>query len=88
RELFKVGNRDINPSDFTWVVGEWLTEQSTPKEMMTLERREWGNFYGYLVNIKENGKVIAEGDAAWPILQQRIKRVEQLSNELSGLEKK
>lgn len=88
RELFKVGNRDINPSDFTWVVGEWLTEQSTPKELMTLERREWGNFYGYLVNIKENGKVIAEGDAAWPILQQRIKRVEQLSNELSGLEKK
>ncbi|MEB0077898.1 phosphate ABC transporter permease PstA [Pseudomonas sp. CCI3.2] len=88
RELFKVGNRDINPSDFTWVVGEWLTEQSTPKELMTLERREWGNYYGYLVNIKENGKVIAEGEAAWPILQERIKRVELLANELSGLEKK
>ncbi|WP_299828219.1 phosphate ABC transporter permease PstA [Pseudomonas sp.] len=88
RELFKVGNRDINPSDFTWVVGEWLTEQSTPKELMTLERREWGNFYGYLVNIKENGKVIAEGEAAWPILQERISRVEKLADELSGLEKK
>jgi len=88
RELFKVGNRDINPSDFTWVVGEWLTEQSTPKELMTLERREWGNFYGYLVNVKENGKVIAEGEAAWPILQERINRVEKLANELDGLEKK
>jgi phosphate transport system permease protein len=88
RELFKVGNRDINPSDFTWVVGEWLTEQSTPKELMTLERREWGNFYGYLVNVKENGKVIAEGDAAWPILQERIKRVDALASELNGLEKK
>lgn len=88
RELFKVGNRDINPSDFTWVVGEWLTEQSTPPEMMTLERREWGNFYGYLVNVKEDGKVIAEGEAAWPILQERIKRVEKLADELSALEKK
>ncbi|WP_397454088.1 phosphate ABC transporter permease PstA [Pseudomonas sp. NA-150] len=88
RELFKVGNRDINPSDFTWVVGEWLTEQKTPPELMTLERREWGNFYGYLVNVKEDGKVIAEGDAAWPILQDRIKRVSQLAGELSSLEKK
>ena len=35
RELFKVGNRDTNPSDFTWVVGEWLTEQSKPAELMT-----------------------------------------------------
>lgn len=88
RELFKVGNRDTNPSDFTWVVGEWLTEQSRPAELMTLERREWGNFYGYLINVKEDGKVIAEGEAAWPILQERIKRVEKLADELSGLEKK
>lgn len=88
RELFKVGNRDTNPSDFTWVVGEWLTEQSHPAELMTLERREWGNFYGYLVNVKEDGKVIAEGEAAWPTLQERIKRVEKLADELNGLEKK
>lgn len=26
---------------------------------MAIERREWGNFYGYLVNVKENGKVVA-----------------------------
>ena len=88
RELFKVGNRDSNPSDFTWVVGEWLTEQSTPAELMTLERREWGNYYGYLVNLKEDGKVIAEGEAAWPMLQERIKRVETLASELNKLEKK
>jgi phosphate transport system permease protein len=33
---------------------------------MALERREWGNFYGYLVSVKEDGKVVAEGPAAWP----------------------
>jgi phosphate transport system permease protein len=88
RELIKVGNRDVNPSDFTWVVGEWLTGQSLPPELMTLERREWGNFYGYLVNVKESGKVVAEGEAAWPTLQERIKRVEGLASELYQLEKK
>lgn len=88
RELIKVGNRDVNPSDFTWVVGEWLTGQSLPPELMTLERREWGNFYGYLVNVKESGKVVAKGEAAWPTLQERIKRVEGLASELYQLEKK
>jgi phosphate transport system permease protein len=88
RELLKVGNRDSNPSDFTWAVGEWLSDQQHPAELMTLERREWGNFYGYLVNIKEGGKVIAEGQAAWPILQERIKRVADLAEQLNKLEKK
>ncbi|MBI6667924.1 MULTISPECIES: phosphate ABC transporter permease PstA [Pseudomonas] len=88
RELFKVGNRDLNPSDFNWVVGEWLTGQSRPADLMTLERREWGNFYGYLVNVKEGGRVVAEGEAAWPVLQERIKRVEKLADELYSLEKK
>ncbi|WP_192871866.1 phosphate ABC transporter permease PstA [Pseudomonas congelans] len=88
RELYKVGNRDLNPSDFNWVVGEWLTGQSRPADLMTLERREWGNFYGYLVNVKEGGRVVAEGEAAWPALQARIKRVEKLADELYTLEKK
>lgn len=88
RELFKVGNRDINPSDFTWVVGEWLTGQTRPAQLMTIERREWGNFYGYLVNVKENGQVVAEGEAAWATLQERIKRVEGLADELYALERK
>jgi phosphate transport system permease protein len=87
RDLFKVGNRDISPSDFNWVIGEWLTDQTKPAELMTIERREWGNFYGYLVSVKENGKVVAEGETAWPQLQDRIKRVQAISDELDGLEK-
>lgn len=87
RDLFKVGNRDISPSDFNWVIGEWLKDPHKPAELMTLERREWGNFYGYLVNVKEDGKVVAEGDAAWPQLQARIERVQGISDQLDDLEK-
>lgn len=88
RELIKVGNRDLNGSDFTWVVGEWLTEQQTPADLIALERREWGNFYGYLVSVKENGKVVAEGQAAWTELQNRLARSEKLAGDLQSLEKK
>ncbi|SPO69783.1 Phosphate ABC transporter inner membrane subunit PstA [Pseudomonas sp. JV241A] len=88
RELIKVGNRDLNGSDFTWVVGEWLADQQKPVELIALERREWGNFYGYLVSVKENGKVVAEGQAAWNELQNRLKRADKLAGELQKLEKK
>ena len=88
RELIKVGNRDLNGSDFTWVVGEWLTEQQTPADLIALERREWGNFYGYLVSVKENGKVVAEGPAAWNELQSRLARADKLASDLQTLEKK
>jgi phosphate transport system permease protein len=87
RDLFKIGNRDLNPSDFSWIVGEWLTDQSTPVDLMTIERREWGNFYGYLVNVKEGDNIVAEGEAAWPQLQERIKRVQKIASELNRLEK-
>ncbi|MFJ5297218.1 phosphate ABC transporter permease PstA [Pseudomonas sp. NPDC088368] len=87
RDLFKVGNRDLSPSDFSWVIGEWLKDQNRPAELMTIERREWGNFYGYLVNVKENGKVVAEGEAAWPQLRERIERAQTISDELDSLEK-
>ncbi len=88
RELIKVGNRDLNGSDFTWVVGEWLVDQQRPAELIALERREWGNFYGYLVSVKENGKVVAEGQAAWSELQNRLARSEKLARDLQSLEKK
>ncbi|MBD9427024.1 phosphate ABC transporter permease PstA [Pseudomonas sp. PDM15] len=88
RELFKVGNREVYGADFSWVVAEWLSEPRTPANLMAMERREWGNFYGYLVNVKEGGEVIAEGDAAWSELQSRIARVDELHAQQVRLEKR
>ncbi len=88
RELIKVGNRDLNGSDFTWVVGDWLVDQQRPEQLMALERREWGNFYGYLVSVKEQGRVVAEGAAAWGELQARLARASELNKTLQALEKK
>jgi len=88
RELLKVGNRDFYGADFSWVVGEWLTDLRKPKDMTAFERREWGNFYGYVVNVKQEGRLIAEGEAAWPELQKRLERVDELHGEIVKLEKR
>ena len=88
RELLKVGNRELFGADFSWVVGEWLSDARAPAEITVLERREWGNFYGYVVDVRESGEVVAEGNAAWMELQARIERVEELHTQLVRLEKK
>ncbi|WP_408003115.1 phosphate ABC transporter permease PstA [Pseudomonas oryzae] len=88
RELLKVGNREVYGADFNWVVGEWLGETRTPENLVVLERREWGNFYGYLLAVKEGDRLVAEGDAAWAELQARIERVDQLHKHIDRLEKK
>jgi len=88
RELFKVGNRDIYGADFTWVVGEWLSNQRTPEQLTAFERREWGNLYGYLVNVKQEGQLVAEGDASWAEMQTRVDRVDDLHAKLVRVEKK
>ncbi len=87
RELLKVGNREVYGADFSWVVGEWLSNPRTPSELVVVERREWGNFYGELLSVKESGQLVAEGDAAWAELQRRIERIEQLHAQISQLEK-
>jgi phosphate transport system permease protein len=87
RELLKVGNREVYGADFSWVVGEWLSNPRKPADLVALERREWGNFYGELLNVKEGGQLVAEGEAAWPELQKRIDRIDELHADIAKLEK-
>ena len=86
RELLKVGNREVYGADFSWVVGEWLSNQRKPADLVALERREWGNFYGELLAVKEEGNLVAEGAAAWGELQQRIYRIDELHARIARLE--
>ena len=87
RELLKVGNRDVTGADFSWVVAEWLENPQRPAGVTVLERRDWGNFYGYLQEVRESGKTIATGDAAWNELQPRLQRAEELFRQIQRLEK-
>ncbi len=86
--LIKTGNRDVTGSDFRWIEERNVKEQSDPADMMVVERREWGNFYGQLVEVKENGKTIATGEQAWPVLQTKIEEALAVFKEIAHLEKK
>lgn len=87
RLLLKVGNRDLYGRDFSWFLQVQLSECSKPLNAMVIERREWGNFYGFAHKLTEDGKVVAEGDALWPQLQQRIARANALYQQIAAIEK-
>ena len=74
RYLFHLGNRDLTGRDFQWFIGNFLDEFRFPQDAIVLERREWGNFFGYLVAVKQDGEIVAEGDAAYPELRARLER--------------
>ncbi len=87
RFLVKTGNRDTGGLDFRWVLEPQLKSKRYPEELIALERYEWGNFYGYLKSVKQNGELVAEGESAWEALQQRLERAEGLHAQIREIEK-
>ncbi|MEY4209655.1 MAG: hypothetical protein RLZ92_33 [Pseudomonadota bacterium] len=84
--LVKTGNRDILGSDFRWIQEQYIQQKSEPEDLISIERREWGNFYGRLVAVKESGSVIAEGDQAWPVAQEKLAKALGLHDEIDNLQ--
>ncbi len=86
--LIKTGNRDVTGADFRWIEARKITEQSDPLDLMVVERQEWGNFYGRLLEVKENHKTVATGKEAWAVAQTKIAETLVVLEEIAHLEKK
>jgi phosphate transport system permease protein len=87
RYLIKTGNRELVGLDFRWILANDLKNVSYPKELLTIERYEWGNFYGYLQAVKHDGEVISSGEAAWQEAQQRLAHALQIHAQIQTIEK-
>ncbi len=92
RLLIKTGNRDVTRADFLWVLEQDLTSIVYPQEMMALERREWGNFYGRLVALKEAGSMIVDRDNyadedMWQLFLGRVERSLVIYDDIQSIEK-
>jgi len=87
RLLLKVGNRDYFGLDFKWINGPWVASETRPKNVVAIERREWGHFYGYLSGVKEAGELVAQDEAAWDELQKRLIRSNHLVDQIKQIEK-
>jgi len=86
--LIKTGNRDVTGTDFRWIQERNIKAHSEPSDLIVIERREWGNFYGQLLEVKENGVTIATGDQAWQVLQTKIDETLAIFKEITHIEKK
>jgi len=84
RIRMKIGNRDLYGLDFRWINSEQIVEQTKPVDLVMVERREWGNFYGRLRTLAKEDQVVAEGaDAIWKALPPLLRQAE--SNERESL---
>jgi phosphate transport system permease protein len=87
RYQIKTGNRDVTGQDFRWIIGHEIASQTYPEDLLAIERLEWGNFYGYLRDVREAGAVVASGPAAWPALHERLERAATLFGQIRDIER-
>lgn len=73
----KIGNRDLYGLDYRWINTDQITERGQPSDLVMVERREWGNFYGRLLTITKEDQSVAEGaEAVWQSLPALIRQAE------------
>lgn len=88
RTQLKIGNRDLYGLDFKWVDDDQIENITHPKYAVVLERREWGNMYGFIKEVSENGNVVCSGnEECWPVLEAQIPKYHEIYNEIRSIEK-
>jgi phosphate transport system permease protein len=73
----KIGNRDLNGLDYRWIDESAIVSRDVPPDALLLERQEYGNFHGFLKEIRQDGKTGAPGTgdalAEFRELQSRVR---------------
>ncbi len=87
RVQVKQGNRDLYGADFIWMNEDTIVRRETPREAVVFERREWGNLYGTVKEIREGGRTVASGEEAWRVFVDRLPDVLRTVAELRMVEK-
>lgn len=88
RTQLKIGNRDLYGLDFKWIDDNNIENITYPKYAVALERREWGNMYGFIKQISEGGNVVCTGNEdCWPVLESQLPVYSSIYEEIKGIEK-
>jgi len=88
RYTLKTGNRDVYGADFRLILKPNIKTTDRPDDAMVVVRREWGNFYGFLDSLKEQGtKLIVADDKLWSELENRTERVLKLHDQIVSIQK-
>lgn len=89
RTLLRTANYDLSGTHFTWIDDFEVAEDAVtqPEWGVTVERLEWGRFYGTPVRATEQGRIVAEGpDATWAWFAEVHPRLRSLWRQKRSLE--
>ncbi|NTX81381.1 phosphate ABC transporter permease PstA [Serratia proteamaculans] len=85
RYLIKVGNRDSEGQDFRTLLAGDILSQSTPRNLLVLERNSNGTAYGYLAGMLEDGQPLTGRNLSQALLQ-RLPQIAALSRQAHDIQ--
>jgi phosphate transport system permease protein len=85
RYLIKVGNRESEGQDFRTLLASDVSLQTTPPDVLVLERNTNGTAYGYLAGMLEDGQPLTGRDLS-QALQQRLPQIAALSRQAHDIQ--
>jgi phosphate transport system permease protein len=65
RFRIKTANRDVGGLDFAWIDAADVASRALPADAVLLERLEWGNFHGFMEELRDGDRILARGPATW-----------------------
>jgi len=88
RLQIKQGNRDVTGADFIWIDEADIARVEKAEGALIVERREWGDFYGLLKEVREGGGQVAGGGASGLLtLQEKMETALAIHAEIDDLTK-
>lgn len=85
RYLIKVGNRESEGQDFRTLLASDVSEMTTPRDLLVLERNSNGTAYGYLAGLLEDGQPLTGSDLS-QALQQRLPQIAALTRQARDIQ--
>ena len=87
RLQLKVGNRDLYSQDFRWLDEKEILKREYPRDAVLLERREHGNFFGFVKGLKTADGSQISGEL-WQALQRQHREALQQQAALQPLKER
>ncbi len=82
RLLIKTGNRELVSLDFRWLLVPQIIEMTTPEDLVVIERRTNGNFYGRIDKVIQAGEEVSLAQ-----LPELLERVNGFQADIDALQK-
>ena len=81
----KLANRDVEGLDFAWFDVRDIVKRDVPAEAAVVERLTWGDFHGYLVEVKtDEGAAAKDDDARWLAMENAVAAQEHKDTSLGA----